>query len=628
MSTQFNENFNTNDVIEADHIKQVFDPINQLESGEAFFRLESGSAVNAYKLLADQANPVSAYTAGLRVAFKAAQANNGAATLELIGPAGALGPKALVNADGSALTASDIQAGQMLEAIYDGSQFFIISESKSGSGSSSGGGGSISGTPNKVGRFDGSGNLVGGSINDDSQVVQIGDGSGYHELHVPGAGNSSLNIGPSSNASGNNSIALGNAATASQASSIAIGKSSSANGLDSFAIGDTASAAQQNCLALGSDTLAGKAGAIAIGNQATSHSRYSLALGFNAEAGNPDNQYHEAIAIGESTISGNSNSIAIGNHAEAQSVSTAIGFASSSEINSVAVGYGATSESSAVSIGKSAQATGISIGQDSKSLTSRSIALGGGAEASGVSSVAFLGKNSKNNSVSFGASGSPNNAINNLYLGRGAESSQSQYVAAKVTATDAQGADVKGGRITLAGGQGTGTGEGGDVKIATAPAGSTSGSDLNAHKDRLKVTAQGNLQIFDRDGEEASYPGNGVTLYSEPQSGYSELKVRDEAGNITTLSPHNFSLFDPDPEAILPWSYYSKNPFLGLEINVDMYKLVKLVEDLTGIKLIHTRELPEEECRDWDCEQRNHIHEDSKKQAKPAPPMVRQKKRK
>ena len=39
-----------------------------------------------------------------------------------------------------------------------------------------------------------------------------------------------------------------------------------------------------------------------------------------------------------------------------------------------------------------------------------------------------------------------------------------------------------------------------------------------------------------------SSPPNLVHLYAEDVAASSELKVRDEAGNITTLSPHNFSL--------------------------------------------------------------------------------------
>ncbi len=62
-----------------------------------------------------------------------------------------------------------------------------------------------------------------------------------------------------------------------------------------------------------------------------------------------------------------------------------------------------------------------------------------------------------------------------------------------------------------------------------------------------------------------------------------ELKVRDEAGNITVLSPHTFKLFKkPHP---LAWSYYSEKG--NYIINVDMFGFVKAVEELSGKKLIY-----------------------------------------
>jgi hypothetical protein len=81
---------------------------------------------------------------------------------------------------------------------------------------------------------------------------------------------------------------------------------------------------------------------------------------------------------------------------------------------------------------------------------------------------------------------------------------------------------------------------------------------------------------------------NGVILYAQdvdPGTGASsELKVRDEAGNITTLSPHNFSLIPNGPSEELAWSYYSEKK--GKKINVDMLKLARLVESLTDEQLV------------------------------------------
>lgn len=81
---------------------------------------------------------------------------------------------------------------------------------------------------------------------------------------------------------------------------------------------------------------------------------------------------------------------------------------------------------------------------------------------------------------------------------------------------------------------------------------------------------------------------NGVALYSEDVSASAELKVRDEAGNITTLSPHNFSLIPDGPSEEMAWAYYSEKD--GTAVNVDMLKLARLVEELTGEQLVYIQE--------------------------------------
>ena len=78
---------------------------------------------------------------------------------------------------------------------------------------------------------------------------------------------------------------------------------------------------------------------------------------------------------------------------------------------------------------------------------------------------------------------------------------------------------------------------------------------------------------------------DGCVLYTEDVSSSSELKVRDEAGNVTTLSPHNFDLIPEGPSEEMAWSYYSERD--GKRINVDMLKAIRLLEQLTGEKLVH-----------------------------------------
>jgi len=83
---------------------------------------------------------------------------------------------------------------------------------------------------------------------------------------------------------------------------------------------------------------------------------------------------------------------------------------------------------------------------------------------------------------------------------------------------------------------------------------------------------------------------DGVILYSDNVAGSAELRVLDEAGNATTLSPHNFSLIGEASEP-LAWSYYSEHEKHG-KINVDMLKLARLVEQLSGEKVVYI-ELPD-----------------------------------
>lgn len=64
----------------------------------------------------------------------------------------------------------------------------------------------------------------------------------------------------------------------------------------------------------------------------------------------------------------------------------------------------------------------------------------------------------------------------------------------------------------------------------------------------------------------------------------SELRVRDEDGNVTTLSPHNFSLLPTFSQQELDWAYYSEKG--DLAINANMAEALRKVEQLSGEQLI------------------------------------------
>ena len=93
----------------------------------------------------------------------------------------------------------------------------------------------------------------------------------------------------------------------------------------------------------------------------------------------------------------------------------------------------------------------------------------------------------------------------------------------------------------------------------------------------------GNLALFNGTAPSGSVT-NGIVLYAEDVSSSSELKVRDEAGNVTTLSPHNFELIPEGPSEEMAWSYFSERD--GKRINVDMLKAIRVLEKLSGEQLV------------------------------------------
>ena len=81
---------------------------------------------------------------------------------------------------------------------------------------------------------------------------------------------------------------------------------------------------------------------------------------------------------------------------------------------------------------------------------------------------------------------------------------------------------------------------------------------------------------------------DGVVLFAADISASSELRVRDEAGNVTTLSPHNFGDIPEGPSEPMAWAYRSERN--GKTISVDMLRVIRLVEKLTGESLVRETE--------------------------------------
>ena len=67
---------------------------------------------------------------------------------------------------------------------------------------------------------------------------------------------------------------------------------------------------------------------------------------------------------------------------------------------------------------------------------------------------------------------------------------------------------------------------------------------------------------------------NYAHVYAKDVSARAEIFVQDEAGNVTQVSPH-------DPETG-EWVFYSENVKTGRRVRVDMERMVRSVEALTG----------------------------------------------
>ena len=110
-----------------------------------------------------------------------------------------------------------------------------------------------------------------------------------------------------------------------------------------------------------------------------------------------------------------------------------------------------------------------------------------------------------------------------------------------------------------------------------------SAGNLHVGGSTTPTSSAGNL-VLNNGTAPAGSATNGVVLYAEDVSSSSELKVRDEAGNVTTLSPHNFSLIPEGPSEDMAWSYFSERD--GKQINIDMLKAIRVLEKISGEQLV------------------------------------------
>ncbi len=108
---------------------------------------------------------------------------------------------------------------------------------------------------------------------------------------------------------------------------------------------------------------------------------------------------------------------------------------------------------------------------------------------------------------------------------------------------------------------------------------------------------------------------NSSGIFAQDVSSSSELFAIDEAGNTPQLTPHNFTLFNPDLSLSYPWSYYAKNDFLGIEIGVDIAQAIKDLQGITKKKYTYTKTYQKKSWIDEQSRVKREIDEYQKSEA-------------
>ena len=121
------------------------------------------------------------------------------------------------------------------------------------------------------------------------------------------------------------------------------------------------------------------------------------------------------------------------------------------------------------------------------------------------------------------------------------------------------------------------------------------GGDLNTNGNDIvstlsnPITFKPNTYVDIQDGpvhlevlsSDPSGVANRASIYAKDVSTSAELFVRDEAGNVTQISPHN-----TEGE----WTYYSENNITGKRFKVNMEKMIRRLEEITGEDFIEIDE--------------------------------------
>jgi hypothetical protein len=91
-------------------------------------------------------------------------------------------------------------------------------------------------------------------------------------------------------------------------------------------------------------------------------------------------------------------------------------------------------------------------------------------------------------------------------------------------------------------------------------------------KSFFRFTDSGIMAIKARSGDPSTLPDY-AHIYAKDVNTKAELFVRDENGNVTQISPHNEKN---------EWEYFSRNTKTGRVVRINMEKMVRKLEQITG----------------------------------------------
>jgi hypothetical protein len=496
-------------------------------SGNTYFKLRDGSAVDTVLLNTVGASYFNGGKVGVGTNNPTAQFQVHASSLSTIGCTIRAAASATAN-----IQEWQNSSGTVLSKITS-SGYFVCDGGQSNSlalGSIS----SIGGPRNTI-----VGISASGSVND---CVAIGYGAtvGAGGLIAIGSGansgTSGITIGYNSSGPG---IVIGNGISASNGTCMAIGSSATNNWDTIIGLGITSASSGgfNTVLGYGSAISTSASQTVVIGYGASCNSN-SVAVGYGANATN--NSSVGGVAIGKSA-SGTGGGVAVGMSASAPSyVNVAVGYQANATGSVVAIGYGAYGNFENVAVGY--QAATSSGGGASRG----SIAIGLSASATGHYSIAIgrVAAVAYDNSIVFG-NGATATATAQLVMGNitsayfGAVTASSPS-AITINATGGSGTDIGGANLVLAGGIGTGSGAGGNVKIQTTVAGTT-GATARSLVDVVTISSTTQNVLI-----QTSAVGTvGLVVKATASQTGDLLQIQDSSGGVKLKIDSSFNISRP-----------------------------------------------------------------------------------